>query len=429
MADDPFSVVLGRVDDDTVSAGPFSPVLALGPQRSRKTTSMVVPSLLEWPGPALVTSVRGDVIEQTIEARRTMGNVQIIDPGDVMTDWSDRVGWSPLDFVNTPDDAAGVARVLVESVNLRGGMNENYWYEAATIQLAPYLFAAAKNGRAMADVVHWVHTTDQNEVAELLTSSGHREVLEAAQSRWGGADRERTTVFSIMGACLATWQRRRLQNLSSAEDRFRFDKFLNGDPNTLYVCAPLDSQREYRSFIVSFLNLFFRQAYYANRGFATSPLDMHGPVKALEESEGVVEPLLVVLDDAGNIAPVPHLNGLVSTAAGAAVQFVTVFTDVSQMQFLYGEDTARSLVNNHSALMIMPGSHDAATADLVNQMLKDDAIRGLPPGKTASERVRRLPWGTALCVASNRPPVVVELRSSLTDRDLLVLRGAEIVDH
>lgn len=295
------------------------------------------------------------------------------------------------------------------------------------LQLTPYLYAAAKNGRTMADVVHWVHKADENEVAELLESGGDQALLEAARSRWGAGAREKANVFSAIDACLSIWQRKRLLSLASTERRFRFDKFLDGGANTLYICAPLGSQRESRPFVTAFMSLLLRRTYHANRGFAGFTLDLQGPIKALEESRRGVEPLLVVLDDAGNVAPIPHLQAMVGTAASAAIQLVTVFSDVSQMRDLYGEDAARSIINNHTALLIMPGSHDTATAELVDQLVRDEDVPGLPPGRSARERVRRLPWGSALCVTGNQPPTVVKLRSSLVDPHLLALRGAENV--
>ena len=101
--DDPLRITMGFFDDSYVGARAVSAgSLVLGPQRSRKTTSIAVPSLLEWPGPALVTSVGGDLIEQTIEARRSSGDVMIFDPSGVLLQsgrkrWAGaRRSWSPI---------------------------------------------------------------------------------------------------------------------------------------------------------------------------------------------------------------------------------------------------------------------------------------------------------------------------------------------
>jgi type IV secretion system protein VirD4 len=419
-----FRVSLGRTGPDIVAAEPFRPVLALGPHRSRKTTSMVVPALLEWPGPALVTSVREDVVEQTIEARRPKGKVMIVDPSDVLHNWPDQVGWSPLDLVTSWDDALSVSRVLVESAMRRGTINENYWTESAIMLLTPYLFAAGKSSGSMADVLRWIHTRAESDVIPQIEALGDEDAVAAARSQWTRDDREKSTVYLMLEVSLAVWERSDVRNLSASEPRFRVSEFFNGDANTLYVCGSPDAQRECRPFFTALVRLFIREVYRRNLGFASSLLDVRGPITALEGSQGSVTPLLMVLDDAGSIAPMPDLSDLISTAAKAAIQVVTVFTDISQMQAIYGKDTARSIVNNHSTIVILPGNHDIATSGLVEQLLGDEP-HGLPRGQATSDAIRHLPWGKALCVSNNLPPVILDLRSSMVDDDLLKLRGLD----
>src|ERR1035438_3949151 len=98
---DELRVILGRVGETLYSAEAFRPVLALGPQRSRKTTGLAVPSVLDWPGPVVAASTGMDVIEQTIETRRRVGEVMIFDPSEVMAGWPERVGWNPLELIHT----------------------------------------------------------------------------------------------------------------------------------------------------------------------------------------------------------------------------------------------------------------------------------------------------------------------------------------
>ena len=55
-----------------------------------------------------------------------------------------------------------------------------------------------------------------------------------------------------------------------------------------------------------------------------------------------------------NIAPLPNLDGLASTAAGQGVQLVTVVQDLAQMRARWG-DRAATIVNNHRAKIVGPG--------------------------------------------------------------------------
>ncbi len=55
-------------------------ILLLGPPRSGKGTSVVIPMILDAPGPVLTTSTRPDNVAVTLAARRRRGPVAVFDP-------------------------------------------------------------------------------------------------------------------------------------------------------------------------------------------------------------------------------------------------------------------------------------------------------------------------------------------------------------
>ena len=65
----------------TVVLGERSSLLIVGPTQVGKTSSLVVPSLLNWTGALVVTSVKRDVVEMTKRWRASLGTVQVLDPG------------------------------------------------------------------------------------------------------------------------------------------------------------------------------------------------------------------------------------------------------------------------------------------------------------------------------------------------------------
>jgi type IV secretory pathway TraG/TraD family ATPase VirD4 len=48
-------------------------MLVLGPPRSRKTSTLVVPNVLAAPGPVLVTSTKADVLQAVLASRSQLG--------------------------------------------------------------------------------------------------------------------------------------------------------------------------------------------------------------------------------------------------------------------------------------------------------------------------------------------------------------------
>ena len=58
-----------------LAAEPKHSVCVLGPAGSGKTVSVVIPTLLDWDGPAVCTSVKTDVVDATEARRRSVGPV------------------------------------------------------------------------------------------------------------------------------------------------------------------------------------------------------------------------------------------------------------------------------------------------------------------------------------------------------------------
>jgi type IV secretory pathway TraG/TraD family ATPase VirD4 len=82
--------------------------------------------------------------------------------------------------------------------------------------------------------------------------------------------------------------------------------------------------------------------------------------------------LLVLLDEAGNIAPVRALAQLASTGAGQGIQLVTIFQDGAQVRHRYGRQAA-TVINNHRAKLILSGLSDQDSLELVSRLIGDSA--------------------------------------------------------
>src|SRR6266568_2455138 len=90
-------------------------VLVLAAPRQGKTSQVVIPWLTDWPGPALVTSIRTDVLTATATLRQDHGPVAVLAPTG-MVRWPDLVRWSPTAGCVDLDTARRRASVLVSVV-------------------------------------------------------------------------------------------------------------------------------------------------------------------------------------------------------------------------------------------------------------------------------------------------------------------------
>ena len=83
--------------------------------------------------------------------------------------------------------------------------------------------------------------------------------------------------------------------------------------------------------------------------------------------------MLVVLDEAANIAPVSNLDALASTAASHGIQLVTVWQDFAEIASRYGARGA-TVVNNHRAKLMFPGVSDPETLEQFSRLIGDGSI-------------------------------------------------------
>jgi type IV secretion system protein VirD4 len=87
-------VVLGRHQRQLIASEPRTSVLVVAPTQSGKTISLVVPTLLEWDGPVLATSIKADLVQDTLAARSRRGEVKLFDPTN--STGLPTAPWSPI---------------------------------------------------------------------------------------------------------------------------------------------------------------------------------------------------------------------------------------------------------------------------------------------------------------------------------------------
>lgn len=63
-------LTLGRIGRRLVAAETRQSVLVIAPTQAGKTTGLVIPAILEWQGPVLATSVKRDLLDETLARRR-----------------------------------------------------------------------------------------------------------------------------------------------------------------------------------------------------------------------------------------------------------------------------------------------------------------------------------------------------------------------
>jgi len=383
---------------------PAQSVVVVGPTQSGKTTSVAVPAILGWPGPVVAASVKSDLLRDTVRARTARGRVWCIDPTGSTGARASQ--WSPLSGCADWRHAVRVAQDLCDTAKTDGMTADGeFWYATAAKLLAPLLFAAARDGRAMADVVRWVDTQEVAEVADILEEVDQPEPLHAARASWCRNERTRSSVYTTAETVLAPFA----HPAPLAHDFFE-PRHLLGGPHTLYLCAPAHDQRRLRGYFTAL----------------TQQVLAHAFTCSTRNRRALDPPLLVVLDEVAHIAPLPELDGLAATGASHGIQIVTVWQDVAQVTARYGA-RAPTVLNNHRAKLFLPGIADPDTLDYASRLIGDEetsrpsVTRDARGGRSTTatpgprrllppEELRCLPKGRAVLVYGTLPPCRVQLR-------------------
>ena len=106
-------VVLGRFESEYLRHNGPEHVLCFAPTRSGKGVGLVVPTLLTWPGSAIVHDIKGENWQLTAGWRARVGRVLLFDPTDPLSS-----AYNPLLEVRRGDcevrDVQNVADILVD---------------------------------------------------------------------------------------------------------------------------------------------------------------------------------------------------------------------------------------------------------------------------------------------------------------------------
>jgi type IV secretion system protein VirD4 len=426
-------LILGRRGGRLLYAEHRHALVAFGPPQSGKSAGIAIPALLDWNGSAVACSIKTDLLAATVERRRVLGDVLVFDPFGLAQIPSQT--WSPLHAATTWDGALEVAWRLASAaeVDRRSVEGGDFWAVAAEQRLAPLLYAAAVSGAGMDSVIRWVNGQGSRELDEaLMRISGQAEnearaadayaAYDAVRAFEAQADRTRTSIEATAQTLLRAYRFQRVLR-SAAGTEITADRLLDGS-NTLYLIADAKASKLLRPLFLALLGEVVDRAYE----------------RATLAGGRLERPLLLCLDEAGNVAPLPNLAEIASTAPSHNIQLVTIFHDLAQARSRYGQQ-AETVVNSHRARMLLPGVADLETlryfAGLVGEEETRDRTHTTGAGGStrstsrrrrpliAPEALRQLPDKHALLLYGRIAPTRLRLRLWFEDRRLRTLaKGA-----
>lgn len=281
-----------------------------------KTKSVANPTLLRWPGSALVINIKGDISAATMEIRGAKQKVFDFNPED--PDHSSR--YNPIDWIKDEMDAQEMARIIIPP---QTGDNA-YFSNTAQDILAAALLEGSYKKQTISEICRRVRTTPFADLIGELMESPFPGVADLAAS---GFEVPEKTLGNVIGEL-----RRNVTLFATSKGIRKVCSSSDWTPETLeegatiYLTVPEEKFTTY----AKLFGLIFNQVikHLTGRG------------------EGKQPPVLLVMDEFAQLGKLTDFENRISTLRSRNVHCMIFLQDLSQVEKLYGVYGRRTIMSN-----------------------------------------------------------------------------------
>jgi type IV secretory pathway TraG/TraD family ATPase VirD4 len=400
--------------------------LILGPPRSGKGLHLVIPAILDAPGPVVTTSTRPDNLTTTLAARKDGGPVAVFDPQQLAPGVPSAARWSPIRGCEDPHVAMVRAKALTTGA-ARGTTDATFWQASAEQAVRALLHAAALGDASPLDLYRWsMSAVTAGEAVDILTThpgaaAGWQHTLQALTS----ADpRQRDAVWAMVSIAFSALADPKVLDAVNPGPSEHLDphEFLTGS-GTIYLLGTSTGASATAGLVGAFLEDILETA---RRLAAASPGARIDP------------PLSVILDEAANY-PLPSLPSLMSDGGGSGITTTVVLQSLAQARSVWGDHAAAAIWDAAIDKVILGGGSTARDLDELSRLIgttrepvhsHTTAADGHRTTSTSTVEVpildpaalRTMSFGTGVLLLREAPPIALTLRPWTKRKDADRLR-------
>lgn len=349
-------VVLGRYEGDYLRHDGAEHVLCFAPTRSGKGVGLVVPTLLTWPGSAIVHDIKGENWELTAGLRSRFGRVLLFDPTNAKS-----AAYNPLLEVRRGEwevrDVQNVADVLVDP---EGSLEKrNHWEKTSHSLLVGAILHVlyAETDKTLAGVAAFL--SDPRRPIESTLSAmmrtphlgekgAHPVIASAARELLNKSDNERSGVLSTAMSFLGLYRDPVVAAVTSRCDWRIADIVAEQKPTTLYLVVPPSDISRTKPLVRLVLNQIGRRLTE----------DLH----ARDRRHRV----LMMLDEFPALGRLDFFESALAFMAGYGIKAFLIAQSLNQIEKAYG---ANNSVLDNCHVRVSFATNDERTAKRVSDSL------------------------------------------------------------
>ena len=352
----PDGVVLGRYDSHYLRHDGPEHVLCFAPTRSGKGVGLVVPSLLTWPGSAIVHDIKGENWQLTAGFRARHGRVLLFDPTNAKSS-----AYNPLLEVRRGEwevrDVQNIADILVDP---EGSLEKrNHWEKTSHALLVGAILHVlyAEADKTLAGVAAFLSDPKrpiESTLAAMMTTAHlgkagpHPVIASAARELLNKSDNERSGVLSTAMSFLGLYRDPVVAEVTRRCD-WRIGDVVGGrHPTTLYLVVPPSDINRTKPLIRLILNQVGRRL-----------------TEDLQAKAGRHR-LLLMLDEFPALGRLDFFESALAFMAGYGLKSFLIAQSLNQIEKAYG---ANNSILDNCHVRVSFATNDERTAKRVSDAL------------------------------------------------------------
>ncbi|MBZ9974062.1 MULTISPECIES: type IV secretory system conjugative DNA transfer family protein [unclassified Mesorhizobium] len=351
--------ILGRYGRHVLRVQDERHHLVIGPTRSGKGTSYVIPNALTHQGSMIVTDLKGEIFRSTAGYRKATGNqVFLFAPGSERTH-----RYNPLDFIR-PDrgdrttDILNIASILVpESADSENAI----WQATAQLVLAGAISYVNESDsyrgrRNLGEVISFFNSgVDLQALMSLIKEKEpnlSRFTLESFNAYIALSERAAASALLDVQKALRPFRNERVVAATEVTDMDL--RALKHRPISIYLAPNITDV----AMLKPLLSLFVQQS-----------LD----TLLLTQDQNSL-PIYFLLDEFRQLRKVSEITSKLPYVAGYNIKMAFIIQDLKNLDEIYGETARHSLMGNCGYQLVL-GANDQVTAESVSRGLGKKTVR------------------------------------------------------
>ncbi|MDQ0589986.1 conjugal transfer protein TraG [Variovorax paradoxus] len=357
----PAGVFLGKTSDKSGAYlrhdGPEH-VMAFAPTRSGKGVGLVVPTLLSWPGSAVIHDIKGENWNLTAGWRARFSHCLLFNPTDARS-----AAYNPLLEVrrgmHEVRDVQNIADILVDP---EGALERrNHWEKTSHALLVGAILHVLYAGedKTLRGVANFLSdpacpfevTLHRMMTTRHLSDAVHPVVASAAREVLNKSDNERSGVLSTAMSFLGLYRDPTVAEVTSRCDWRIADLISASHPISLYLVVPPSDISRTKPLIRLILNQIGRRL-----------------TESLDGSDGIarLHKLLLMLDEFPALGRLDFFESALAFMAGYELRAFLIAQSLNQVDKAYGLN--HSILDN-CHVRIAFGTNDERTAKRISEAL------------------------------------------------------------